>query len=67
MARTRKKIETASDIWEAAIADTPVDQTGPQWPRPEPPAITVWAVLGVALITNAAFVVLVVKIWDWFF
>jgi len=64
---TRKKIETATDIWEQAIADTPVDQTGPQWPRPEPPAVAIWLVLLFSLLANAAFCVATVKIWDWFF
>jgi len=63
---TRKRIESSSDIWEAAIADTPVDEAGPRWEEQTPPqAAAVWVVLGLALLTNAAFVILVVKIWDW--
>jgi len=62
---TRKKIETATDIWNAAIADTPIDDSGPRWQEHEPPAIAVWAVLALALLANAGFTIAVVTIWNW--
>ena len=67
MAKTRKKIETASDIWEQAIADTPVDDSGPHWSQQGPPW---WAPMGIlvcALITDVVFIIVVVEIWNWLF
>ena len=63
---TRKRIESGSDIWEAALTEVPVDDSGPRWEeRTPPPAAAVWAVIGLALLANAGFVIVVVKIWDW--
>ena len=61
---TRRRIETASDIWEAALADTPLDMTGPQW-KPNPARL--WPVLVAALLANAVFSILVVKVWYYLF
>jgi hypothetical protein len=33
---TKRKIETAEDIWDAAIAETPVETDFPIRPRPMP-------------------------------
>ena len=60
---TRRRIESASDIWEQALADTPIDMSGPQWPRP----INLWPILILALLANAAFSILVVKVWYYLF
>ena len=65
MAKTRKKITTATDIWAQAIADTPVDDSGPRWQEQEPSAIAVWAVLALALLANAGFTIIVVTFWNW--
>ena len=62
---TRKKIETATDIWNAAIADTPIDDSGLQWQEQFPPASAVWIVLGLSLLANAGFTIAVVIVWNW--
>ena len=62
---TRKKIETATDIWNAAIADTPIDDRGPHWSEQEPPWWAVCGVMACAIITNVVSIVVVVEIWNW--
>lgn len=65
MAKTRKRIgESGSDIWEAAIVDTPIEDRGPRWQQ-GPPAIAVWIVLGLALLANVGFTIAIVIIWNW--
>lgn len=32
MANTRKPLTTSEEIWDAALSDTPIDDSGPKWP-----------------------------------
>ena len=62
---TRRRIETGAEIWRAALEDTPLDMTGPQWSEERP--VNIWPILILALLANAAFSILSVKVWDFLF
>lgn len=63
MAKTRKKIETVEQLWDSVIEDAPLDERGPRWEKRE--SVALWPILVLALLCNATFSILSVKLWNW--